>query len=146
MEGLVMRKASKIALSVSLCVICKWSFAIDYINIEKKSSEILCQSSPSTCVPYEAVEESNATSTFIVSGVELPGDALRDNEQQMAMVPAGLYIKKDGSVSQIAVAKEASVTVNNQIKSKVFPIKTFTTPPPISGTNSPIVISTGSGE
>jgi hypothetical protein len=141
-----MKILSKIALFSALCVISKWSFAIDYISVEKKSSEILCKASPSTCVPFKAFEETDAVSTFAIVGVELPSDALRDEEQQMAMVPAGLYIKTDGSVSQIAVAKESSVSVNNQLKSKVLPIRIHITPPPISGTNSPIVISTGSGE
>jgi hypothetical protein len=141
-----MKKASKTVLAVAICATCQWSFAIDYINIEKKSSEILCKSSPSTCVPFKAVEERNVASTFIVEGIELPEDALRDNGQQMAMVPAGLYIKKDGSVSQIETAKKVAISENKQVKSKVLPIKTFATPPPISGSDSPIVISTGSGE
>ncbi|WP_159816876.1 hypothetical protein [Colwellia sp. 20A7] len=143
-----MNTVSKVILALLLCLLVQSANAIDYVKTEKAAALILCKKSPATCIPYKEFKEIEVSSTFIVDGVELPVDAVRNEAQQLAMIPAGLYIKKDGSVAEIAGGRTESVVTQSSAveKSKVLPIKTFATPPPISGSNNPIIIKTSSDD
>lgn len=141
-----MNTTSKFILGLAFFLLIESVNAIDYKEIERKASLILCYKSPTTCVPYKEFKETEVNATFIVEGIELPADAIRDESQQLAMLPAGLYIRTDGSVAQIEDAQSGDVVGQSSAveKSKVLPIKTFATPPPISGSNNPIIIKTSS--
>jgi hypothetical protein len=140
-----MNTISKVMLALLPLLLIHSANAIDYIKAEKAATLVLCKKSPATCIPYKEFKAPEVSSIFIVAGVELPADALRDETQQLGMIVAGLYIKKNGSVAQIEEGQTASVETQSSIveKSNVLPIKIFATPPPISG-NNPIIIKTNS--
>lgn len=141
-----MNTISKVMLALLPCLLIHSANAIDYIKAEKAAALVLCKKSPATCTPYKEFKSPEVSSIFIVAGVELPADALRDETQQLGMIVAGLYIKKDGSVAQIEEGKTESEETQSSVvdKSNVLPISIFATPPPISGNNNPIIIKTNS--
>lgn len=116
---------------------------IDYVELEKKSSDIVCKKNPD-CIPYKPIENKEASGPFIVDGVTLPSNALRDKEQQADMIAASLYVTIDGDV--IALPDEGEMIANaekaleeNEKRQKVRPIKTFPAPV-ITSSNKKVII------
>ena len=102
---------------------------LNYIDLETISNKILCDNE-SKCENTMLNTESNAAQSFVVDGVSLPPDALRDADQQRGMIAASLYIKDNGDVASlpspdeikmIALQSEQAATE----RSKVLPAKLF---------------------
>ena len=105
---------------------------LNYIDLETISNKILCDNE-SKCENTMLNIESNAAQSFVVDGVSLPPDALRDADQQRGMIAASLYIKDNGDVASlpspdeikmIALQSEQAATE----RSKVLPAKLFPAP------------------
>lgn len=77
---------------------------------------------------------------FVVDGITLPADALRDLEQQQSVVSVGMYINMDGDVLSFDES-ETDVAYTAPAINKLLPIKIF--PAAIISENektSPIII------
>jgi hypothetical protein len=115
--------------------------AVDYVEVERMATKQLCAKSPNTCVPFEEPTEAATAGPYSIDGTLLPADALRDDAQQRAMLPAGLYVKADGSVSQLTETTLADVESVSKVDTKL-PVKNWKVPPAVSGADK-VIISTG---
>ena len=116
------------------------AYAVNYVDVERIATKKLCVTEPSKCVDF--IEPSAAVSgPFKVDGKLLPSDALKDVAQQRAMIPAGLYVKEDGSVAQLTETTLADIKYVGKVDTKL-PMKNWVTPPEVSGSER-VIITTG---
>ena len=120
--------------------------AIDYFELEKAASTVVCAKQSLHCQQLEFPEQA-LSSEFKVDGIALPSDALRDVEQQQAIISAGLYIKSTGDVAQLPSPDEVALTnealvAETKKRNKTLPIKLFSAPE-IGVDTPPIVIKVG---
>jgi len=131
-----------LVLSIGACSVSA-SGVIDYLSLEKKATNIAC-SAGLVCISLEAQQETLARQeAFTVDGLALPADALRDADQQRAMIAAGLYITSDMDTKQIPVDDTiGSNTLVAQVeRAKTLPVTIFPAPV-ITGRSGPIIIKT----
>ena len=116
-------------LSLLLPIQAMASQTIDYLTLEDVANSILCESE-SRCESTKINPEKEQSGDYYVGDILLPGDALRDDEQQKAMIPASLYVKKDGSVASIPSEEDINKKqIKNMAKaakrSKSLPVQLF---------------------
>jgi hypothetical protein len=129
-----MKKIKILAASLTIFSLNAFAQDINYEKLEEMAHKIACKID---CV--ESKINVVKQGPFIVDGITLPSDALRDVEQQQSVVSIGMYINVDGDVlifnkSQISTYKEKFIN-------KLLPIKIF--PAAIIADNektSPIII------
>lgn len=117
---------------------------IDYAKMESIANAILCEKE-SRCEDTQLSAKTSQTELFVVDGVTLPPDALRDEDQQRSMISASLYVTQNGDVSSLPSESEtlAAAAAKNQEKAerrKVLPVKMFPAPE-ITPQETKVVIS-----
>lgn len=92
---------SKIIIIVTL-LLPVTGFSMDYFELEQHAETILCDEKQSIeCQKAQITNLVDELEPLVVEGTVLPSDALRDPEQQIDLIPSGLYIKEDGSVGDL---------------------------------------------
>lgn len=135
-----MQNIKKNTILLLLTVLSYSANATNYVELERLAAKKLCVAEPSKCVEF--IEPSAVVSgPFKVDGKPLPLDALKDVQQQRAMLPAGLYVKEDGSVSQLTEITRADIKDVGKVDNKL-PVKNWATPPKVSGSER-VIITTG---
>jgi hypothetical protein len=117
---------------------------IDYLALETAANAIFCKNE-GECEATTISTEVSSKGSFVVDGVTLPMDALRDESQQRDMLGASLYVKKDGEVASLPSDEqmlETATTLNamNEKRRKVLPVPLFP-PPEVSSSNRQVIIS-----
>jgi hypothetical protein len=123
--------------------------AINYLELERAASKVACNTTPQSCVVFVEPDRTvtgKAITQYKLEGRIMPTDALRDDDLQRQMLPANLYVKKDGSVALLYEVKESEYVITVEEKSTVLPFKNFDISPDISGFDDKIIISTGREE
>jgi hypothetical protein len=119
--------------------------SINYIEVERVATAVTCQINQNTCIDYEQSQKTKST-VFEVDGIILPSDALKDADQQRAMLAANLYIQNNGEVKplpDLAQVKAQNDEIQQQIseRNKSLPITRFPAPV-ISGNQGPVILKT----
>lgn len=136
-----------IALSVAFSAssLASANNVINYTDMEKKSSVIYCKNKPD-CVPFKEVLVANGfnSNTFIVDGITLPADALKDEVQQLELLEASLYVTENGEV--LSLPKKDDITAESesdfiayQKRQALLPVKIFPAPV-ISNSSNKVII------
>lgn len=133
-----------LALIVSFLFMSSVANAVNYLDLERKAAGLYCDKKPQHCIPFKEPTGPNLDAeVYKVNGRVMPPDAMRDDAKQLQMLPANLYVKKDGSVAQIYEVDIDSLKLSVSEKSTVLPFKNFDIPPSISGSAEKLIIKTG---